>query len=1673
MRNAMRHFRTLFCWGVVAIIALGLVGRAVALPGRSAGPAGATPRQSGLYADLTNDPYLYFPTANETDARFVAIVGNGLASLGDQVLSTKMAVPQGASELEFGIFDGDTGGIWDVGTTPVTFSLYADPLNSSSTSVLIQQWSSTSMADNAWTTLRVPLPDFQSVAQGPTGHYFFNLVISSTNSAATSLNAFKLRARGTVALRPTAFSVTAQVRLLAEAQVVYPAYPSATPTTNDGNWNFFMDVPSSPDHFEVWDGDFDYGTASGSTLDTGDPDTNNSASVVTKTSPTGVVKQIPTWSNPAYVNTEGAKGSGNPADDSASAYFARSPSVEYDVIDPNGVAYVNGNPSGTEEWERFRIDTAPFDRTQMDVHSDYLPSGTYQLRVRGLDISNLSALKLDYDALGVSRDGLPGKPLRAFKLGDTLWFDLNGDGVWQNDDNGSAEPGEEPGIPGVLVNLVDGSGNIVETTTTDGNGHYHFEVDNGNYIVEVNAANFQEGQALHGLLSTTGGEVLSGVISNASDLTFDFGYHPRSGLSSCVWLDANRDGIVDPGEPGISGVTVRLYRVDPSQGLVLVGTTVTNSSGTYGFNDLPAGEYEMRVDPATLPGGLTATTDADGLSTLDTARAIVVEGVATEVGCFGYAGIGSIGDKVWCDDNVNGVQDASDPGIGAVRITLKSSQFNATTTTDGTGYYLFSGLPTGTYTVEVDTWSLPLNRIFVVDRDGTITPGSTIVSLGGSIMNVDDADFGYCGTGAIGDTVWLDSDRDGVQDLDETGIAGVTVYILGDLDGDGLPDYYRTKTTDDQGKYLFTNLFIGDYLVSVDADPLGLEATYDLDGIDSRDSAGVVLGAFSTIELRADFGYVIKPSSVGDRVWKDLDFDGAQDAEELGIPGLTVNLQDANGSTVATVLTDNAGNYLFEGLAAGDYTITVSGDLTGLSQSFDLDGVASANSAVFTLGPGVNRRDVDFGYGYNGSVGDTVWLDSDRNGAQNGTEAGISGATVTLLDGSGSVIATTSTDASGKYLLSLLAPGSYSVAVSGVDAGLLPTYDLDGAGSASKASFTLGTGEAKRDVDFGYAPPVSSVGDRVWNDANRNGVQDSGEAGISGVTVKLLDSAGAAVATKTTDASGLYLFDQIEAGSYTVVVTPPATLTQTFDLDGVGTAHQASFSLSAGDAKRDVDFGYGSPPAATLSSVGDRVWLDANGNGCQDSGEAGIAGVTVTLRNSAGAVLATDTTDANGYYLFDNLGPATYSVTVSNLPTGYTQTYDLDGLSTANKVSGYLGSDQDRRDVDFGYKPAPPAVGSIGDRVWLDCDLDGVQDSTEGGLGCVTVKLYTSSGSYVTSTCTSSSGYYLFSNLQVGSYIVVVSGVSSGLSPTFDLDGVSTANKANVTITSGQNRRDVDFGYGPVCSVGDRVWKDTDGDRCQDQGEPGIAGVTVKLLDSNGATLATATTDANGYYKFEDLRPGSYSVTVSGLPSGYTGTYDLDGTSSANKASFSLGCGDDRTDVDFGYQAASTGGFTTYTQGGWGASPSGNNPGQILKNNFSRVFSCGVKVGGRYTLNFTSSTAVANFLPAGGTANKLTCSYTNPTSSSAGVLAGQVLAMQLSLAFSDAHVTRSGLGSLKLQSGKFTGYTLSSFCSLANRVLGGDTSCLPSGATIADVNDAATKVNENFDNGTVDKGFLR
>ena len=221
------------------------------------------------------------------------------------------------------------------------------------------------------------------------------------------------------------------------------------------------------------------------------------------------------------------------------------------------------------------------------------------------------------------------------------------------------------------------------------------------------------------------------------------------------------------------------------------------------------------------------------------------------------------------------------------------------------------------------------------------------------------------------------------------------------------------------------------------------------------------------------------------------------------------------------------------------------------------------------------------------------------------------------------------------------------------------------------------------------ATPLSSLGDRVWKDLNRNGIQDADEHGVPGVQVKLWadnDNNGTPdtqIAETLTDQNGLYLFDNLDPSTTYIVqfvvpddcdVTTPNQGSDDADSDvNPATGLTPPVKLMPGEHNDTIDAGL--TPVRATASIGNYVWLDVNKDGKQDSGEAGIQDVTVTLYDNNGQVVGTQQTDANGQYLFIDLTPGSYS------------------LCFALPAAEYTMSPQDNTDNDLDDSDADPDTG--------------------------------------------------------------------------------------------------------------------------------------------------------------------------------------------------------------------------------------------------------------------------------------------------------------------------------------------------------------------------------------------
>lgn len=836
---------------------------------------------------------------------------------------------------------------------------------------------------------------------------------------------------------------------------------------------------------------------------------------------------------------------------------------------------------------------------------------------------------------------------------------------------------------------------------------------------------------------------------------------------------------------------------------------------------------------------------------------------------------------------------------------------------------------------------------------------------------------------SIGDYVWLDLDADGVQGpvVAEPGVSGLTVQLM---DSAGTT-VLATTTTDSTGFYLFDNLLAGSYSVRFVSVPGFDFTTQDAGTDDNLDSdADTTTGLTGPITLEAgdhvrdvDAGLVSDGSGggetagLGDYVWIDADADGVQDGSEVGLAGVTVNLMDAAGTTVLnTMVTGPGGAYSFINLTLGTYQVQFVGP-TGYALTLDDQGVDDAVdsdadlvtglSGPVTLTAGEFNPTIDAGLVLvTAEIGDYVWLDHNADGDQDGTEAGVSGVTVNLLNSAGTVIGTDITDLNGGYLFTGLAAGTYRVefvlpnsyAFTTANVGANDAIDSDAnTGTGLTGLIVLTAGEVNHTVDAGllYCPPATAaIGNYVWYDCDQDGIQDSGESGLSGVTVQLMNATGNAVLASTvTNSSGYYAFTGLAAGTYQVHFGTKTNYVLTAANQGLDDSRDSDadtvtrlsgpVNLTAGEIDNTVDAGmyYSCAPVCT-AKIGNYVWNDCDKDGKQDYNESGISGVTVKLMDATGTtVLQTTSTNTSGYYQFTGLAAGTYQVyfgtktnyVLTTANQGYDDNLDSDA-NTTTRLSGpiTLSACEVDNSVDAGmYYYCPPAA-TLGNYVWNDTDRDGLQDSGESGIGGVTVKLMNATGTTVlATTTTSSSGLYQFTGLAAGTYQVhfgtktgyALSAANQGSNDGIDSDAnVSTRLSGPITLTAGEVNNTVDAGMYYDCvpttaTIGNFVWDDCDKDGIQDSGEAGLAGVTVKLMNSTGTTvLATASTNSSGFYQFTGLAAGTYQVyfgTVSGyqLTSANIGSNDAvdsdANTSTRLSGAITLTAGETNNTIDAGF----------------------------------------------------------------------------------------------------------------------------------------------------------------------------
>ena len=654
--------------------------------------------------------------------------------------------------------------------------------------------------------------------------------------------------------------------------------------------------------------------------------------------------------------------------------------------------------------------------------------------------------------------------------------------------------------------------------------------------------------------------------------------------------------------------------------------------------------------------------------------------------------------------------------------------------------------------------------------------------------------------------VWYDKNKDGSQ-ANENGVLGTKVYLL--RSNGTLLD--STATTGD-GRYRFSSITPSiDYKIKIlvdtpyiftlqdatgseaddsDVDQSGLSRVYSLiPGTTQQSDAGILFPCSvlaAPIEYRFQSNTCLRPSGV--------------DLRSRVVGNHSYN----NKFQVLYLLSNKETDVILQTSVIPDFRVYDSGmyEVWGLiipnsshPEYEDFSFLIQGKTKIDEIRSFLNKTNICHSWTPNtvsfnvmacDRIAGSIWEDQTKDGLHDSFEPFLEDIKIYLVNNQNTIIDSTLTNDKGSYAFINLVAADYFIRVS-IPADFQMTLQNVGTNRSIDSDFStqgelfvnsseVQTGTFK---DGGLIREYGQVGNLVWEDVNGNGIQEIGEPGINGVTLHLYQASthekiASTITSDMNGISGSYLFPYAPVGQTYIVAEMSSRYCVTLQGAGSnklednnfkthGQIHTSdTFNVIAQTQNSDVDLGI-----FRKSTVGNYVWLDQNQNGIQDSNESGINDVIVRLFEASGKKIGEIQTRYNpefqtdGYFEFNDLKPGYYYLQFTNtLGLAFTQanagTIDFDcdvtesnGPGTTDQFLINSGDIQLHHDAGF----IPP--GLIGDNIWMDNNLNGLQDPEESGASEITVELYNASMDKIKETKTNAFGEYHFP-VEPGQYIIRV-----------------------------------------------------------------------------------------------------------------------------------------------------------------------------------------------------------------------------------------------------------------------------------------------------------------------------
>jgi len=786
-----------------------------------------------------------------------------------------------------------------------------------------------------------------------------------------------------------------------------------------------------------------------------------------------------------------------------------------------------------------------------------------------------------------------------------------------------------------------------------------------------------------------------------------------------------------------------------------------------------------------------------------------------------------IGGEVFSDLNGNGIKDTADPGLQGWTVQLLNSAGTVVTTatTDANGNYTLAGVGPGSFTIKEVLKPGAL-------QTAPASPGTFSLSTS-SGTNESGDDFGDFIPVSLGGEVFNDINGSGAKVTSDSGLQGWTVELLNQTGA-----LLASTTTDGNGHYTFAGVGPGTFTIE-EVRQGGWTQTFP----SASGTHTVTVGTDNGVSL--DFGNFQLATLIG-QAFNDLNGNGAKDAGDTGLSGWTIQLLNGAGGIVQTAVTDANGNYIFTSIGPGTFAIK-----EVLQSGWFLTTPGAGGMYSVTTASGQVVANENFGDFQSATISGEVFNDLSGSGSISGGDPGLRNWTIQLFNAGGNLVTSTFTDANGNYSLTGVGPGTYTVSEV-AQAGWLQTFPA----TPGSQSVTTSSGQIAANQNFGNFQAASIRGE-VFVDQNGDGILAGADTGRQGWTIQLVNpGTGVVLATQTTNANGDYSFTVLP-GTYRLRELGQAGWEQT-------TTNPSDITVSSGGTTTGVNFGN-----FQLAVIAGTTFQDFNGNGLLDGNDTGLPGWTVQIVDPvSGAILNSQISGGGGDYSMVAGGPGTYLVR-EVAQSGWLQT--TNSITIIVTTSGTIASGENFGSFRF---------ASISGLVFVDNNGNGIQDGADAGAPGWTVQLLnSSSGTVVASQLTDANGAYTFTNLGPGTF-----GVRDVLQP----GSIQTSpNPGDVSTSSGGSTFGVSFGVFQLAAIRGTVFSDKNGDGVLGNGDGGLTGWGVQLLNArNGSLLQSQTTDGQGNYQFGNLGPGTYLVREI-LPAGWvqTSTNSTDVTVSSGTTS--------------------------------------------------------------------------------------------------------------------------------------------------------------------------------------------